>query len=90
MGYKAKVKEVDLLKMKYAIKFRSILEREEISASNLAELMGFTRTRMSRILNGIIFPTVQDLEALKKVFPGMDLNEFLKDEKRTGVRKKIR
>lgn len=72
-----KAREVS--KMKYAIKFRSILEREDISASILAGRMGFTKTRMSRILNGIIFPTVQDLEILKKVYPWIDLNEFFRD-----------
>jgi transcriptional regulator with XRE-family HTH domain len=79
MGYKAKVEDIDFLKMKYATKFRSILEHEDITASILAGRMGFSRTRMSRILNGIIFPSIQDIETLKKVFPGMDLNEFLSD-----------
>lgn len=73
-------KEVDSNnKMKYALKFRALLDREKISPARFAEKMNLDKSRLSRLMSGALFPTVQDLESLKKVFPAIDLNEFLGD-----------
>ncbi len=83
-----KEREIDFFKMKYAVKFRAIIKEEEISAYRLAQMMGLDRVRISRIINGRISPTLQDIETLKKVFPDIDLNDFLGDGFRISLKVK--
>jgi hypothetical protein len=89
MAVKTKERKIDFPKMKYAVKFRALLETEGITASCLSELMGLGKARISRIVNGILAPTIQDIEILKKVFPDIALNDFLGNGLKTVTKKKL-
>lgn len=66
-------------------KFAKILKDKGLTQSSYAEKVGMPRQNINSLIQGRRQPSIKDVKSLVDVFPDIDLNWLIKDEKNLRV-----